>query len=61
MQQEAPEIVNAMLLAWLAGDPVPEAGDVVVDRVELLSDAVTPFFGPLCQTPRVINLKGELQ
>ena len=34
VQQEAPEIVNAMLLAWLAGDPVPEAGDVVVDRLE---------------------------
>ena len=23
-----------MLLAWLAGDSVPEAGDVVVDRLE---------------------------
>jgi pimeloyl-ACP methyl ester carboxylesterase len=34
VQQEAPEIVNAMLLAWLAGDPVPEAGDVVVERLE---------------------------
>ena len=34
VQQEAPEIVNAMLLAWLAGDSVPEAGDVVVDRLE---------------------------
>jgi pimeloyl-ACP methyl ester carboxylesterase len=34
VQQEAPEIVNAMLLAWLAGDPVPEAGDVVADRLE---------------------------
>jgi hypothetical protein len=29
VQQEAPEIVNEMLLAWLAGAPVPEAGDVV--------------------------------
>jgi pimeloyl-ACP methyl ester carboxylesterase len=29
VQQEAPEIVNAMLLAWLVGAPVPEAGDVV--------------------------------
>ncbi|MFN3257939.1 MAG: alpha/beta fold hydrolase [Ilumatobacter sp.] len=33
VQQEAPEIVNAMLLAWLAGDPVPEAGDVIADRL----------------------------
>ena len=28
VQQEAPEIVNAMLEAWLTGQPVPEAGDV---------------------------------
>lgn len=28
VQQEAPEIVNAMLAAWLTGQPVPEAGDV---------------------------------
>ncbi len=34
VQQEAPEIVNAMLLAWLAGGPVPEAADVVVDRLD---------------------------
>ena len=34
VQQEAPEIVNAMLLAWLAGAPVPEAADVVVERLE---------------------------
>ncbi len=34
VQQEAPEIVNAMLLAWLAGAPVPEAGDVVVERLD---------------------------
>lgn len=33
VQQEAPEIVNAMLLAWLAGDDVPEAGDVAVERL----------------------------
>ena len=33
-QQEAPEIVNAMLLAWLAGAPVPEAADVAVERLE---------------------------
>ncbi len=32
VQHEAPEIVNAMLLAWLAGEPVPEAADVVVER-----------------------------
>ncbi|MET0908128.1 MAG: alpha/beta hydrolase [Ilumatobacteraceae bacterium] len=34
VQQDAPEIVNAMLLAWLAGEPVPEAADVVVDRLD---------------------------
>lgn len=28
VQQEAPEVVNAMLAAWLTGQPVPEAGDV---------------------------------
>ena len=33
VQQEAPETVNAMLLAWLAGDPVPEASDVDVERL----------------------------
>ncbi len=33
VQQEAPETVNAILLAWLAGDPVPEASDVVVERL----------------------------
>jgi hypothetical protein len=25
VQQEAPETVNALLEAWLAGEPVPEA------------------------------------
>jgi hypothetical protein len=34
VQQEAPEIVNAMLLAWLAGEDVPEAGDVVLERLD---------------------------
>lgn len=34
VQQEAPEIVNTMMLAWLAGEPVPQASDVVVDRLE---------------------------
>jgi pimeloyl-ACP methyl ester carboxylesterase len=34
VQQDAPELVNAMLLAWLAGDPVPEAADVVVERMD---------------------------
>ena len=34
VQQEAPEVVNAMLLAWLSGEPVPEAGDVVVERLD---------------------------
>jgi pimeloyl-ACP methyl ester carboxylesterase len=33
VQQEAPETVNAMLLAWLDGRPVPEAGDVEVERL----------------------------
>jgi len=33
VQQEAPETVNAMLLAWLDGSPVPESGDVDVDRL----------------------------
>ena len=33
VQQEAPETVNAMLLAWLDGAPVPEAGDVGFDRL----------------------------
>jgi pimeloyl-ACP methyl ester carboxylesterase len=28
VQQEAPDVVNAMLAAWLTGQPVPEAGDV---------------------------------
>jgi epoxide hydrolase 4 len=34
VQQDAPETVNAMLLAWLAGEPVPEAADVVFDRLD---------------------------
>ena len=34
VQQEAPETVNAMLLAWLAEEPVPEAADVVVERLD---------------------------
>ena len=33
VQQEAPETVNAMLLAWLDGRPVPEASDVEFDRL----------------------------
>jgi epoxide hydrolase 4 len=33
VQQEAPETVNSMLLAWLAGDPVPEAGETDVERL----------------------------
>jgi pimeloyl-ACP methyl ester carboxylesterase len=33
VQQEAPEIVNAMLLAWLDGEPVPEAGEVEYERL----------------------------
>jgi pimeloyl-ACP methyl ester carboxylesterase len=32
VQQEAPETVNVMMLAWLDGAPVPEPDDVVVDR-----------------------------
>lgn len=34
VQQEAPEIVNAMLLAWVDGEPVPEAADVAAERLE---------------------------
>jgi epoxide hydrolase 4 len=34
VQQEAPETVNSMLLAWLAGEPVPEAADVVAERLD---------------------------
>ena len=34
VQQEAPEVVNAMLLAWLDGKPVPEAADVVYERLD---------------------------
>jgi pimeloyl-ACP methyl ester carboxylesterase len=26
VQQEAPEAVNAMIKAWIKGEPVPEAG-----------------------------------
>jgi len=37
VQQEAPETVNAMLLAWLADEPVPEAADVVFERLEDLA------------------------
>jgi len=33
VQQEAPETVNAMLLAWLDGVSVPEAGDVAFERL----------------------------
>jgi pimeloyl-ACP methyl ester carboxylesterase len=33
VQQEAPEIVNAMLLAWLDGATVPEADEVRFDRL----------------------------
>jgi len=33
VQQEAPETVNAMLLAWLDDRPVPEAADVEVERL----------------------------
>lgn len=32
VQQEAPEIVNAMLLAWLDGAPVLEAVEVIAER-----------------------------
>ena len=34
VQQEAPEVVNAMLLAWLDGHEVPEAADVSPDRLD---------------------------
>ena len=33
VQQEAPEIVNAMLLAWLDGEPVPQADEVQFERL----------------------------
>jgi pimeloyl-ACP methyl ester carboxylesterase len=33
VQQEAPEVVNAMLLAWLDGQPVPEAADITIQRL----------------------------
>ena len=33
VQQEAPETVNAMLLAWLENEPVPEAAEVVFERL----------------------------
>ncbi len=33
VQQEAPETVNVMLLAWLDGNAVPEAGEVEFDRL----------------------------
>ncbi len=33
VQQEAPEIVNTMLLAWLDGEPVPEAHEISYDRL----------------------------
>jgi epoxide hydrolase 4 len=33
VQQEAPETVNAMLLAWLDGEPVPEASEVEFERL----------------------------
>ncbi|SRR6056297_315135 len=33
VQQEAPEIVNTMLLAWLDGAPVPEAADIRFERL----------------------------
>jgi pimeloyl-ACP methyl ester carboxylesterase len=33
VQQEAPETVNAMLGAWLDGQPVPEAADVSITRL----------------------------
>ena len=34
VQQEAPEVVNTMLLAWLDGQPVPEASEVDVERLD---------------------------
>ncbi len=33
VQQEAPEAVNAMLLAWFAGEPVPESSEIVAERL----------------------------
>ncbi len=33
VQQEAPEVVNAMMLAWLDGDPVPEASEIDAERL----------------------------
>ncbi len=33
VQQEAPEVVNTMLLAWLDGGPVPEADQISTDRL----------------------------
>ena len=42
VQQEAPETVNAMLLAWLAGDPVPQAADIVDERLEEPAQAQGP-------------------
>ncbi len=33
VQQEAPEVVNAMMLAWLDGAPVPEASDLGIERL----------------------------
>jgi pimeloyl-ACP methyl ester carboxylesterase len=33
VQQEAPEIVNTMLLAWLDGEPVPDAAEIEADRL----------------------------
>ncbi|MDX2379991.1 MAG: alpha/beta fold hydrolase [Acidimicrobiia bacterium] len=33
VQQEAPEVVNTMLLAWLDGEPVPDAAEIEVDRL----------------------------
>jgi pimeloyl-ACP methyl ester carboxylesterase len=29
VQQEAPEIVNAMIEAWLKGEPVPLEGEIL--------------------------------
>ena len=33
VQQEAPETVNAMLGAWLDGQPVPDAGEITAERL----------------------------
>lgn len=33
VQQEAPEAVNALIAAWLAGDPVPDAGAALAAAV----------------------------